>query len=62
MLCFQVLDELGIQIGEQLDKLPTADGALTSKAAATANKPAQVAAQSDVDADLQARLENLRRE
>lgn len=57
----QVLDELGIQMGEQLDRLPTADGALATKTAAASKQP-QAAALSDIDADLQARLENLRRE
>ena len=56
----QVLDELGIQMGEELNKLPTAEGALGTKVAAD-TKP-QAVAVSDVDADLQARLENLRRE
>ncbi|CAD5215197.1 unnamed protein product [Bursaphelenchus xylophilus] len=55
----QVLDELGIQMGEELANLPSADAALGAK---TAQKQPQAAAMSDVDADLQARLENLRRE
>jgi charged multivesicular body protein 2A len=57
----QVLDELGIQMGEELRNLPTADGALGAKAAVDAKQP-QAAAISSIDADLQARLENLRRE
>jgi charged multivesicular body protein 2A len=54
----QVLDELGIQINDQLANLPTA-GSIA--APAVANK-VPVAAMSDADADLQARLENLRKE
>ncbi|KAI6196790.1 hypothetical protein M3Y94_01150700 [Aphelenchoides besseyi] len=57
----QVLDELGIQMGEELNRLPTADNPLATKTA-NANKQPQAAALSDIDADLQARLENLRRE
>jgi len=57
----QVLDELGIQMGEELGNLPTAEDALGAKLAAGAKQP-QAAAVSDVDADLQARLTNLRRE
>jgi len=57
----QVLDELGIQMGEELGKLPTAEDALGSKVATGAKQP-QAAAISDADADLQARLANLRRE
>lgn len=54
----QVLDELGIQMGEQMGAIPTPGSALPASAAA---QP-QAAALSDADADLQARLENLRRE
>lgn len=62
----QVLDELGLQLNDQLSGLPQATGSL---AAGTAKQPAAVAAAtagggglSDADADLQARLDNLRRE
>lgn len=58
----QVLDELGIQMADQLAGLPAAG---TETAAASAKKVPQVAAAQgvpDADADLQARLENLRRE
>lgn len=48
-------------MGEQLGSLPTADGALSTKVATDAKQP-QAAAISSVDADLQARLANLRRE
>lgn len=55
---FQVLDELGIQMNEELDALPNAQGTL----APAEGKKQPAAALSDADADLQARLENLRRE
>jgi len=55
----QVLDELGIQMNEELEKLPAAHSSL---AGPQANKQPQATAVSDADADLQARLENLRRE
>ena len=54
----QVLDELGIQIGEELGKIPQATGSLVPPQ----GQKAQAQALSDADADLQARLENLRRE
>ena len=63
----QVLDELGLQLNDQLSGLPQASGSLSvagSKqpvaAAAGANDDGGNLA--DADADLQARLENLRRE
>ncbi|XP_022914565.1 charged multivesicular body protein 2a [Onthophagus taurus] len=61
----QVLDELGLQLGDQLSGLPQTSGSLPG---AAAKQPAAVAAGagngglSDADADLQARLDNLRRE
>ncbi|CAN7993865.1 unnamed protein product [Ixodes pacificus] len=58
----EVLDELGLQLSEKLTDLPEAGGSL---AAAQKNKAGGVpaaAAVGDADADLQARLENLRRE
>ncbi|XP_044736497.1 charged multivesicular body protein 2a [Chrysoperla carnea] len=68
----QVLDELGLQLNDQLSGLPQAGGALTTGGAKT---PVAVGAGagggasggnssplSDADADLQARLDNLRRE
>uniref|UniRef100_A0A9J2Q782 Charged multivesicular body protein 2a n=2 Tax=Ascaris TaxID=6251 RepID=A0A9J2Q782_ASCLU len=54
----QVLDELGIQMNEELGALPNAQGTL----APAEGKKQPAAALSDADADLQARLENLRRE
>ena len=61
-----MLDELGIQMSEELAGLPNADGSL---AAAGQKKQTPVAAaagggepaMSDADADLQARLEMLRK-
>lgn len=54
----QVLDELGLQLKDQLSSLPAASGGLKNPAA----KEPVAAALSDTDADLQARLDNLRRE
>nr|ACD11962.1 hypothetical protein [Isometrus maculatus] len=54
----QVLDELGLQLSDQLTDLPSASGTLVNKTAET-NKSTAIA---DADADLQARLDNLRRE
>jgi len=55
----QVLDELGLQLGDQLPNLPAAANSVSTPAA----KQAQTAGPlSDADADLQARLDNLRRE
>jgi charged multivesicular body protein 2A len=66
----QVLDELGLQLTDQLSGLPQASGSL----AATGAKATPMAAAAgggggggpgtvnDADADLQARLDNLRRE
>ncbi|XP_020632254.1 charged multivesicular body protein 2a-like [Orbicella faveolata] len=52
----QVFDELGLTLTDELTGLPTTSGAVGSKEA-----PKQAVA-ADADADLQARLENLRRE
>lgn len=52
----QVFDELGLTLTDELTGLPTTSGAVGTKAA-----PKQAVA-ADADADLQARLENLRRE
>jgi charged multivesicular body protein 2A len=56
----QVLDELGIQMGQELAGLPSANESLATPAQ---KKQAAVAepAMSDADADLQARLEMLRK-
>jgi len=60
----QVLDELGLQLGDQLSDLPMAGGSLSTGAAKA--KPTAVGAGaeggvSDADADLEARLNNLKR-
>ncbi|KAG8196793.1 hypothetical protein JTE90_027514 [Oedothorax gibbosus] len=52
----QVLDELGLDVTGKLNELPSTGGTLSS---GTKSKEVPLA---DVDADLQARLENLRRE
>jgi len=54
----QILDELGVQLNQQLSDLPQAVGSI--KPPAQTNKAAVAVA--DADADLQARLDNLRRE
>ncbi|RWS27725.1 hypothetical protein B4U80_02324 [Leptotrombidium deliense] len=53
----QVLDEIGINLSEKLSELPESSGSL---AAGQANRGQAVAA--NADDDLQARLDNLRRE
>lgn len=59
------MDELGLQLTDQLSGLPQASGSLS---AAGSKQPVATAAGNedgnlpDADADLQARLENLRRE
>ncbi|XP_054716414.1 charged multivesicular body protein 2a-like [Uloborus diversus] len=53
----QVLDELGLDVSDKLKDLPSTGGTLS--AGVSTNKETPLA---DVDADLQARLENLRRE
>uniref|UniRef100_A0A0N5BE19 Charged multivesicular body protein 2a n=2 Tax=Strongyloides papillosus TaxID=174720 RepID=A0A0N5BE19_STREA len=55
----QILDELGIQMGNELNGLP--EGAQGIAASAQTNKPVPEGIMSDADADLAARLENLRR-
>jgi len=60
----QVLDELGLQLNDKLGDVPVASGSL-APAAANKNKPQAVAAggaTDDDDADLQARLDDLRRD
>uniref|UniRef100_A0A914YDI0 Charged multivesicular body protein 2a n=1 Tax=Panagrolaimus superbus TaxID=310955 RepID=A0A914YDI0_9BILA len=56
----QVLDELGIQMSEELSGLPSAGGSLTEAAQKKQTAVAEPA-MSDADADLQARLEMLRK-
>ncbi|XP_055606723.1 charged multivesicular body protein 2a [Uranotaenia lowii] len=70
----QVLDELGLQLNDQLSGLPQASGSLAVASGSKAPQAAAVGAGgaaggsgagtpvSDADADLQARLDNLRRE
>ncbi|XP_018331258.1 charged multivesicular body protein 2a [Agrilus planipennis] len=65
----QVLDELGLQLNDQLSGLPQTAGSLPASgqkqpvaAAAATGGGGGNGAVSDADADLQARLDNLRRE
>jgi len=53
----QVLDELGLGLTDQLSGLPETGASLS-----TSSKAPQAAVAADADADLQARLDNLRRE
>ena len=58
----QVLDELGLQLNDKLGDVPVAAGSL-APAAAGKNKTAVAAGGADDDdADLQARLDDLRRD
>jgi len=57
----QVLDELGLQLGDQLKDVP-GTGATLSAPAAKGKVPVAAGADEAADADLQARLDNLRRE
>jgi len=58
----QVLDELGLQMADQLTDLPAAGKTVAQPAAGQTNKQAVAAGPvSDADADLEARLENLKR-
>ncbi|XP_780405.1 charged multivesicular body protein 2a [Strongylocentrotus purpuratus] len=57
----QVLDELGLSLTDDLVGIPSTGGALNTKSKET-GKVAQADGLSDADADLQARLDNLRRE
>jgi len=54
----QILDELGVQLNQQLSDLPATTGSL----AVPNNASKTQVAVADADADLQARLDNLRRE
>merc|ERR1712142_1424557 len=61
----QVLDELGLQLTDQLTGVPVADNSIANPAAAKAGKAGPVAVganDDDPNSDLQARLENLRRD
>ena len=59
----QILDELGIEMAGQMADLPAASKSIGAPAAAK-GQPQAVAAGgvSDADADLEARLDNLRRQ
>merc|ERR1719474_695966 len=57
----QVLDELGLQLTDELTGVPTAGGSL-AVTGAKGKTPVAAAVEADADADLQARLDNLRRE
>merc|ERR1719190_71728 len=56
----QVLDELGLQMTDQITGLPIAGGSVAT-AATGGKQPVAAGAEADADADLMARLENLRR-
>jgi len=58
----QVLDELGLQLTDQLTGVPVASGSVSTGPVAAQAKVPVVAGEADADADLAARLENLRRE
>ncbi|OQV25290.1 Charged multivesicular body protein 2a [Hypsibius exemplaris] len=59
----KVLDELGLQIADQVGNLPIGQGTVAPGGGVAKKTPtAQPAGGSDLDADLEARLENLRRE
>lgn len=58
----QVLDELGLQMADELSGLPGTGQSLAAKGATAAKQPAAAAAEGDADADLEARLDNLRRQ
>ena len=57
----QVLDELGLGLSDQLSALPSASGAMPAGAVKEGGGSGKVAVAADEDADLQARLENLRK-
>ncbi|XP_033741039.1 charged multivesicular body protein 2a-like [Pecten maximus] len=57
----QVLDELGLQLTDQLSDLPSTGKSIGATTPAS-KQPAAAAGVSDADADLEARLENLRRQ
>ncbi|KAH9490452.1 Charged multivesicular body protein 2A [Bulinus truncatus] len=55
----QVLDELGLQMADEMSGLPSTGKSLSQ---AESSKSPQAAAVADADADLEARLDNLRRQ
>merc|ERR1711970_414467 len=58
----QVLDELGLQLNDKLGDAPVGTGTLASTTAAKNKTPVAAGATDDDDADLQARLDDLRRD
>ncbi|XP_041354218.1 charged multivesicular body protein 2a-like [Gigantopelta aegis] len=58
----QVLDELGLQMADDLSNLPVTGQTLASGTKKAQPQAAAAAGVSDADADLEARLENLRRQ
>merc|ERR1712088_759766 len=58
----QVLDELGLQLNDKLGDAPVGTGTLASTAAAKGKTAVAAGATDDDDADLQARLDDLRRD
>merc|ERR1719315_653012 len=58
----QVLDELGLQLNDKLGDAPVGTGTLASTTAAKNKTPVAAGATEDDDADLQARLDDLRRD
>ena len=59
----QVLDELGLQLTDQLTAVPVADNSIAAPASKGKAGPVAVGAETDdANADLQARLENLRKD
>merc|ERR1711976_167368 len=58
----QVLDELGLQLNDKIGDAPIAAGTLASTTAAKKKTAVAAGATDDDDADLQARLDDLRRD
>lgn len=58
----QVLDELGLQLNDKLGDAPVGTGTLAATAAAKNKTAVAAGAADDDDADLQARLDDLRRD
>merc|ERR1712012_1447774 len=58
----QVLDELGLQLNDKIGDAPIGTGTLASKTAAKNKTAVAAGATDDDDADLQARLDDLRRD
>ena len=58
----QLLDELGLQLNDKLGDAPVGTGTLAATAAAKNKTAVAAGAADDDDADLQARLDDLRRD